>query len=126
MLLIFSLTSNKHIELRDCLHFQGNVLDLSHNPEQGALLVTLDNAHQSWSTDKMREHRGKEFLVLCKYSTEESRWSVAEEEIGASMAVNEWTSNMELSASEEPSQEQSLGNTLYGIGNLRKKGNEEQ
>ena len=125
MLLVFSITSNDQLDFRNCLHFPGNVLDLTHNPEQGVLFVTLDNAHRPWSTDQVREQRGNEFLTMCIYSTEEGEWTVATGKIGTGMAFNEWASKAELLESERPSQQQPLSDALYGIENLRKRGNEE-
>ena len=119
-----SVTPESRLEYRDCLYFQGNVLDLTHDLKTGVLLVSLDNAHLPWSTDKLREEKSNVLLAHCRYSTEHRRWTVGDEQFGLVTAINVWANEAEALAITQPPQEQALSDILYGIENLRKKGDE--
>ena len=124
ILLVLSVTPDSRLEYRECLHFQGNVLDLTYDSRTGALLVSLDNVHLPWFTDKLREEKTSTLLAQCRYSTENRRWTVGGDESGLLITVGQWASSAESSDVSQPSREQALSDILYGIENLRKKGDE--
>ena len=120
---MLSVTPESRLEYRDYLQFQGNVLDLTYDPHTGVLLVSLDDAHLPWSTDQLREERSDALLASCHYSTRSRKWVVAEQN-ELTTAINLWAGKAESVDITQSSQKQNLSDMLYGIENLRKRGDD--
>ncbi|KOS38699.1 hypothetical protein ACN38_g10478 [Penicillium nordicum] len=115
-LLYFTLESDNTITQQDTLQLSGNVLELVGLDSRGSILVAVDTLRQSDSTSAWKSSSQP---PLEAFHLSSGKWAPVED----SMVIkinSEGTST--LPATIEEKQQKELNDSMYNLGNLRKRG----
>lgn len=106
------------LKLQDIIQVSGNVLDVAGIESTGSVAVAVDTVRESASTSAWRANpEAPQVLAEC-FQFSKSKLVPAED----SMAVNvNSTGTAELPASLDAKQKKAIDDSLYTLGNLRKK-----
>lgn len=115
-LLYYTLESDNTITHQDTLQLSGNVLELNGLGSRGSILVAVDTLRQSDSTSAWKSS-SQPPLEAFRFSS--GKWAPVED----SMVIkinSEGTSNLPTTIEEKEQKE--LNDSMYNLGNLRKRG----
>lgn len=117
-LLCYTLDQDNFLKLQDIIQVSGNVLDLAGIESTGSVAVAVDTVRESGSTNTWKDSlETPQTLVEC-FQFSKSKLVPAEN----SIAVNiNSTGTADLPASLDAKQKKALDDSLYILGNLRKK-----
>ncbi|KAJ5509682.1 hypothetical protein N7527_011825 [Penicillium freii] len=115
-LLYYTLESDNTITHQDTLQLSGNVLELTGLGSRGSILVAVDTLRQSDSTSAWKSS-SQPPLEAFRFSS--GKWAPVDD----SMVIkinSEGTSNLPTTIEEK--QQKELNDSMYNLGNLRKRG----
>lgn len=115
-LLYYTLESDNTITHQDTLQLSGNVLGLVGLDSRGSILVAVDTLRQSDSTSAWKSSSQP---PLEAFRLSSGKWAPVED----SMVIkinSEGTSNIPTAIEEK--QQKELNDSMYNLGNLRKRG----
>ncbi|KAJ5142638.1 uncharacterized protein N7515_001425 [Penicillium bovifimosum] len=115
-LLCYTVANDNTISQQDTLQLSGNVIDLTGIDSKGSILVSVDTLRESESTSAWRSSSG---TLLETFRFTSGKWTPVED----SMVLKINSEGTEsLPASLEEKQKKELNETIYSLGNLRKRG----
>lgn len=115
----FDISSGGELRFRETLTLAGNPLDIAISEATSSIIITIDNVHESGTTSISRstqEHGSFQSFVR-RSETEHGSWVESSEGMRAM--------NLQGSFEMTDVQKKALPDLLYGVSNLRKRGNDE-
>lgn len=116
-LLYYTLESDNTITHQDTLQLSGNVLELTGLGSKGSILVAVDTLRQSDSTSAWKSSSQP---PLEAFRLSSGKWAPVEEDSMVIKINSEGTSNLPTTIEEK--QQKELNDSMYNLGNLRKRG----
>ena len=114
------MTSNNELQLHQCLKLEGNAIDIAIFHKQNSIVYAMDNIHYPMSISKVHEGSTRPCLGTYTYDSTSNTWAKGGQLDVAAVSINQWASSIDCSI--DP---QKVSETLYGMENLRKRGEEE-
>ena len=124
-LFTYRITSSNVLEFHQYLLVEGNVLDVAILHGQRSFLVSMDNLHVPLSTTLIENGGNRPTLAAYSYVANSSQWTRGHDFKYLLGAINGWVAAQDLHSAKMDSKDALLSNLLYGIENLRKRGQEE-
>lgn len=125
VLFIYHMTSSRTLEYRQYLLLEGNVLDVAILHGQSSFLVSMDSVHIPFSMTMVEKGGSRPALVAYSYIADYGRWVRGHGIEHVLAAINDWDALQDCRSAKMDSNSPILSNLLYGIENLRKRGQEE-
>lgn len=98
----------------------GNVLDVTSNEKEDTIVVSVDNVREAGSTQEWRASPA-ETLVEAYHARREADGLVWEPATGSAITEINSTGTSELEPITDVKKRKEVNDSLYGLGNLRKK-----
>ncbi|OOQ84498.1 tRNA (guanine-N(7)-)-methyltransferase non-catalytic subunit trm82 [Penicillium brasilianum] len=121
-LLCYTLESDNTLRSQGAVQLSGNVLDLASIDSQGSVIISLDAVREPGSTDMWKESPvSPQTLTECLHfsiSDEGLTWTVGDDTRTASINA---VGTSSLPATLDAKQKKIMDDTLYNLGNLRKR-----
>ncbi|KAJ6125448.1 hypothetical protein N7471_012765 [Penicillium samsonianum] len=115
-LLYYTLESDNTITLQDTLELSGNVLELIGIDSRGSILVAVDTLRQS---DSISAWKSSSQPPLETFQLSSGKWAPVEDSM-VTKINSEGTSSLPTTI--EQKQQKELNDSMYNLGNLRKRG----
>ncbi|KAA8643506.1 hypothetical protein EYZ11_006602 [Aspergillus tanneri] len=116
----FALESNGTLKVQKPVSTSGNVLDVTSNAQESTIFVSVDNVREAGSTQEWRSSPTTTLIEAYRATpeTDDLVWeSVAESTVGTINA----SGTSEIPASIDAKQRKEMNDSLYGLGNMRKR-----
>ena len=119
------MDSEGHVESRSIYETKGNVLDATILAGQNTIIYTMDNVHLPLSTKTPRNPEKRSSLPWIGY-IDLGKWQSKESVLDGTVGtINECMSGQDANNDLQDGSLAALQELLYGIDNLRKRGQEE-